>query len=128
MKPLNLTLYLIFALINTFGVAKESQATPKNTYSAPELQRFNKNEVKSPKLISKDNEFLTKKLDVKLNPVNITLTSDQSNITKSSSGISDSEFKSTFKDSSSTYTSNYGFSTRSPDESLKYCTSKACLE
>ena len=39
-----------------------------------------------------------------------------------------SEFKDTFKDSSSTFTSNYGPVTRAPDESLKHCNTKACFD
>ena len=39
------------------------------------------------------------------------------------------KFKSTFKDLSSTFSSNYGSPVeRAPDESLKTCTTKACYE
>ena len=82
---------------------------------------------------SKDNELINNDLGLQLNPVKIKNSSYKSKIIQSTSKTSNtkftnSEFKDTFKDSSSTFTSNYGPVTRAPDESLKYCTAKACFE
>ena len=142
MKPLSLTISIISILINTFWLGKASQASPSNIAQIVNingngqelLQQINKSEVKAPKLISKDNDFLTNDLVRQLNTVNIKNTAYeatkkiQSESKTSNIKFVKSEFKNSFKDSSSTFTSNYGPVTRAPDESLKYCTTKACFE
>ena len=139
MKPLSLTISIISVLINTFWFAKDSQASPTNNIQTVNIngqalnQHISKREVKVPTVNSKDNEFINNDLVLRLNPVNLKNSSYKSKIIQSTSETSNSkfnksEFKDTFKDSSSTFTSNYGPVTRAPDESLKYCTTKACYE
>ena len=140
MKPITLTISMISVLINTFWFVKDSQATPNNNSQIANIngQEFlhylSKSDLKAPSLISKDNEFLSKDLEIKLNPVKIKNTAYeatkkiQSESKTSNIKFVKSEFKNTFKDSSSSFTSNYGPVTRAPDESLQYCTTKACFE
>jgi len=139
MKPLSLTISIISVLINTFWFSENSQASPKsntqivNVAIQNPLQYMNKKEVKAPTINSKDNDFINNDLGLQLNPVNIKNHSYKSKIMQATTKTSNtkftkSEFKDTFKDSSSTFTSNYGPVTRAPDESLKYCTTKACFE
>ena len=139
MKPLSLTISIISVLINTFWFSEGSQASPKsntqivNVAIQNPLQYMNKKEVKAPTMNSKDNDFINNDLGLQLNPVNIKNSSYKAKtiqVTTKTAGtkFTKSEFKDTFKDSSSTFTSNYGPVTRAPDESLKHCTTKACFE
>ena len=139
MKPLTLTISIISVLINTFWFSGDSHASPKNNtkivnVTTQELyQHISKKELKAPIVNSRDNDFTKNDLGLQLNPVNIKNHSYKSKIMQATTKISNtnftkSEFKDTFKDSSSTFTSNYGPVTRAPDESLKHCNTKACFE
>ena len=135
MKQFSLTISLVSVIFNSFLIAKDSQASPTkltNT-TGQELHQITKTDLKAPILISKQNDFLKNDIDIQLNSVKIKHPTYQNKITKVTSDTSNtifikSEFKNTFKDVSSTFTSNYGPVSRAPDESLKHCTSKACLE
>ena len=139
MKPLTLTLSIFSLIINTFCFVKDSQASPKSNtqivnVNGQELYKhISKRELKAPTVNSKDSEFINNDLGLRLNPVNLKNSSYKSKIIQSTTETSNSkfnksEFKDTFKDSSSTFTSNYGPVTRAPDESLKHCNTKACFE
>ena len=131
MKKISLTISLFSVIFNTFLFAKDAQAKPPVTnVTGQELLSLTKSDLKSPTLITNQNEFLN---NIQLNTVNIKHPTYQNKITKltsekSNTNFLESEFKTTFKDVSSTFTSNYGPVTRAPDESLKHCTAKACLD
>ena len=139
MKPVSLTISIISVLINTFWFAENSQASPisitqiNNVTGQEQYHHISKRELTAPTINSKDNELINNDLGLQLNPVKIKNSSYKSKIIQSTSKTSNtkftnSEFKDTFKDSSSTFTSNYGPVSRAPDESLKHCTTKACFE
>ena len=135
MKNFSLTISIASFILSPFLLANDSQASPPKiiNVTGQEFHHLTKRDFKTPTSISKQNEFLTKDLGLQLNTNEIKKSTSQIKIAKASSETSNSkfvqtEFKNTFKDVGSTYTSNYGPVTRAPDESLKYCTSKACLE
>ena len=136
MKPVSLTISIISVLINTFWFVEDSQASPKNLIQLnnvtgqEEYHRISKLDLTAPTINSKDKELINNDLGLQLNPVKIKNSSYKGKIIQSTSNtkFTKSEFKDTFKDSSSTFTSNYGPVSRAPDESLKHCTTKACFE
>ena len=136
MKPISMAISIISVLINTFWFVEDSQASPKNLIQLnnvtgqEEYHRISMRDLTAPTINSKDKELINNDLGLQLNPVKIKNSSYKGKIIQSTSNtkFTKSEFKDTFKDSSSTFTSNYGPVSRAPDESLKHCTTKACFE
>jgi len=131
MKKISVSISLLSVIFNTFLFAKQAQANPPITnVNGKDLLALTKSDLKSTTLITNQNDFLN---NIQLNSVNINHPTYQNKITKVTSEKSktilfESEFKTTFKDVSSSFTSNYGPVSRAPDESLKHCTAKACLD
>ena len=96
-------------LISKFNLVKQT-----------DLQDFHRDISKAPLSISKDNT---------LQAIQLKSLSYSNKVLKSSSNtiFTKSEFKNTFKDASSSFSSNYGPVKRS-SESTKHCSSKACYD
>ena len=123
MKTNSLSIFLLSVVLNTCYFTQNSLANQINNINlekASNLQGFNRYISKPKNLMSKSNDLEAIKFK-NLSYSNKVLK------TNSKSLFSNSDFNNTFKDTSSSFTSNYGPVKRS-SESTKHCSSKACFE
>ena len=121
MKAISIYISLVYVFLNTFYFTNESLANPTikfNLIKQSNLQDFHGDISKAPNSMSKNNN---------LQAIQLKSLSYSNKVLKSNSNAisTKSEFKNTFKDASSSFSSNYGPIKRS-SESTKHCSSKAC--
>ena len=123
MKTISLSISLFSVILNTCYFSQNSladQITNINLGKSSNFKGFHKDISKPENLISKPNDLEAIKLKSLSYSTKVLKTNYNAIFTNS-------DFKNTFKDTSSSFTSNYGPVKRS-SESTKHCSSKACFE